>query len=346
MADHEVIEDISLKSVLGGFISSYAERDTSMAFSNWLAGRLLQEMPDMQKETSEKLADEIIEAVAAYDRTLDELNAAVDAGQSKEGWFAERLSEAYAGMQPDAAGERLEQIEYSIAASNMQLMQEIGETQTDMEVDEAGTADAEDVEWNKYSLKNKAYEIGEQASLIGTAVAANVVRDRVKDGETEENSGIGDIVKETLQDGLKKNPSEVKAVVAGAVKVAAEKGLDDMLPEDTPMETIGAVAGAAVESAEALADVANGKSTILDATEKIARAGITVACHLAGNVIKKGVSKIPVVGPLVANVSGVLVDHAASKFSDHVCEGIRSVATTAKKAVKGVFRKIGKALFS
>lgn len=346
MDDYEFAEGTSLKSVLGSFISAYAERDRDMGFPDWLTDRLCLEMPDMSEKDGKNLADKIIEAVAAYDRTLDELNAAVDAGQSKEGWFAERLSEAYAGMQPDAAGERLEQIECSIAASNMQLMQGIDETQTDMEVDGADTVDTDVVEWNKYSLKNKTYGIGEQVILSGMAVVANVVKDRVQGNETGETADIGDIVKETLQDGLKKEPEEVKAVVAGAVKIAVEKGVDDMLPEDTPIETIGALAGAAVESAKALDDMANGKSTMLDTAEKTARASITAMCHCVGDVIKGGVSEIPVVGPLIADLSGDLIDHVAAKFAEHICEGFHSMVVAAKKSATKIINRVGNVLFS
>ena len=70
MENNKNTEELSLKHILGSFIGSYAERDRGVEFSDWLEGRILQEMPDMPKETGKKLACEIIEAVAGYEKTL------------------------------------------------------------------------------------------------------------------------------------------------------------------------------------------------------------------------------------------------------------------------------------
>lgn len=330
MENNKFTEEISLKSILGSFIDSYAKRDKSIAFSAWLGDRLRQEMPDMSAETGEKLAGDIIEAIADYDKTLNELNHAVDAGQSKEEWFAERLAGTYDGMPLDVVGEKLQQIESDLTASNMRLMQEIGETQ----INRASVADADSIEWNEYSVKDKAYGIGKQVILSGMAVAASVVKDGMQDSETVD---IADIVKETLQDGLKKDPEEVKAVVAGVVKVAAENNLVDI-----PDETIFDMAGVAVEGAEALYDVACGESTMMDAMDKIGRAGVVAGCRYCASVLKGFLATIPF-GPLVASLLGGLLDHMKTpKFAENVYTVFHDSAVAAWKSAKEfVTEKIG-----
>ena len=64
------IEETALKDVMGKFVSSYAVRNKSVNFSNWLATQLQEEIPDMLECTSQMLSGDIIDAVAGYDQTL------------------------------------------------------------------------------------------------------------------------------------------------------------------------------------------------------------------------------------------------------------------------------------
>lgn len=322
MDNSKFTEEASLKSILGGFIDSYAKRDKSIGFSDWLGNKLQQEIPDMPKEAGGKLADDIIAGIAGYDKTLDELNHAVDAGQSKEEWFAERLAETYADMSFDDVGGKLQQIESDLTASNIQLMREINETQ----IGGASTADAGSIEWNEYSIKDMAYEIGKQIILSGMAVAANVVKDKMQDSEAVD---IADIIEENLQDGLKNDSEEVKAVVASAIKVAAENGLVDI-----PEETIFDVAGVAVEGAVALFDVACGKSTMMDAMEKIGRAVVATGCRCCAVALKGYLLTIPF-GPLVVGLLGGLLDHMKTpKFAENAYTVIHDAAIATWEGMK------------
>lgn len=330
MDNNKNTEELSLKHILGSFIGSYAERDRDMEFSDWLEGRLLQEMPDMPKEVGEKLAGEIIEAASGYGKTLDELNAAVSAGQSKEEWFAERLVETYAGMPEDAVGEGLQQVENALAVSNTQLMQEIDGTRED--VIDVVDADAAPVMWNEYSIKSKVYEIGRQVIMSGMAVAANVLKNKAQDNETAD---ISDIVRDTLQDALKEDPDEVRAAVAGAVKVAAVRGIEERVLDDTPTETICDIAGVAVESAAALSDAASGECTMTEALDRIGRAGIAAGGRCIGSALKGGLSKIPLIGSVAVDLAGGLIDHVTGpEFADNVYNAVRGAAVAAWEGIR------------
>lgn len=330
MKKREFTEQTTLKEILDSFMGSYIERDGNVEFSDWLENKLRLEMPNLSEKAGKKLAGEIIEAVTAYDRTLGELNKAVEAGQSKESWFVERLAENYADMPVADAGEKLLQIEESVVTSNQQLMQEICEEQTEAETTEAD--DKAPVEWDEYSIKNTAREIGNQVVMTGMAVAANVVKERL---QSEDTSGIGNVLKETLQDGLIKDSGEVKAVVAGAVKVAAEKGLKNIVPKDTTIDVIGNVAGAAVEGSKALCDAATGKSTMYEAVEKVVKAVIAAGGYLASKVIKGKIKKVPYVGGILVDLAGGLLDRLHSpKFANNAYNMIRDAAVDTWKGVK------------
>lgn len=224
-------KNTQLKDTLNSFITSYAERNSEVGFSEWLEQKLQQEIPSLSKEASKKLTEDIIQAVADHDSTLNDLNSAVESGQQTDEWLAENLEEEYKDMPQETVGEKLLQLESDYAASNIKLM----ENGTN-KLDETSTfAEDEQVSWDKYSLKSKIYDIGKQVAMNGIAITATALKNKVESGE---ELNIGDAVTETLQDGLIEDTSEVKAVVAGAMKAVAEKGIEKALPEDTPTEYI------------------------------------------------------------------------------------------------------------
>lgn len=323
-----------LKDTLNNFIISYSERSNEIDFSEWLNQKLQQEIPNLSQEAGKKLTSEIIQAVSDYENTLSDLNTAIDSGVSKEEWFAEKLEESYQDMPQDTAGEKLLQIEEAYAVSNMQLM----ENDCNIEIEGTTVGEEETIVWNKYSLKNKVYDIGKQVAMSGAAVAANALKVRLEDGEAPD---ISDTVKETLQDGLIKDSSEVKAVVAGAVKAAAEKGLEKALPSDTPTEYICDMAGAAVEGAEALFDAARGKITVTEALDKGGRAAVAAGCRIGRSALKGAVSKVPYVGPLLVDLLGGLFDHMESpEFFNNVYVVVHDAAKATWQGIKEKGKRI------
>jgi hypothetical protein len=331
------IEEKELKNMISGFLEAYAERDQSVDFPGWLSDRLQEEMPNMSAEASGRLAAEIIESIAEYDRTLGELNDAIEAGQSKESWLADRLTETCADMPDNEAGTGLRCIYNDLNASNGKLMQELEDEFDGNVIDVEAT---EIVEWNEYNLMDEALNVGKQAATTGLAVLADGVKASLESGEAAD---MGEIIGQALQESMDVAKDEVKAVVAGAVRVAANKGLTEMLPADTPTEVIGDVAGAAVESAGAMLDLAMGKTTMVEAMEQVGRANVAAACRLGARLLRGVVFRIPYVGPLIAVAANGLFKHFESpKFADNIYPAVRNAAKTAWEGIK----QTGKALFN
>lgn len=314
-------ENPALKNVLGDFISSYTQRDQNIDFSVWLADKLRQEIPDLTVEAGHRLAVEIVEAVAGYDKTLQRLNAAIDAGQSKEEWLSEQLSEAYSDMPLDAAGESLQHLEDELISANMQLMGEIDRSQVaDISVVEG---DAAPVEWNEYSVKNQVRDIGQQVNSLALSVAAGALG---RNSSAEETAA-------TLH-GIKAPPGELKAVVAGAVRVCAEKGLMDALPADTPIEVVGDFAGVAVEGAGALCDAANGEIPMTEAMDRIGRAGVAAGCRAGAGYLRGWLMTFPY-GPVLVDLLGGLLDYMESpQFINNVYPIVQGAAVAAWEGIK------------
>lgn len=324
----------TLKNMVGSFMESYAQRDREMDFSAWLENRLRQEMPELPEGSERKLVQNIVAAVADYDRTLAELDKAIDAGISKEEWFVEQIAEDCAGMAYDDAGEKLLQIDQVLTTSDMQLMQEMDGTQQ-CEVEET---DVDSTEWNQYSIKHEIHEIGRKACFAGLAVSANAVRCREEaDGEI----GIGDAVREALREDMVTAPHEVKAVVAGAVKVVAEKRLEDALPFDTSIEDISDMAGVAVEGAEALFDAASGEISALEAVDRIGRATVVSACRIGKRTLQGCLARVPLVGSLLVDVFGGLLEHMESQaFYENVYTVVHDAAVATWEGIKEFGRRI------
>lgn len=319
MNNNEFEKDTSLGSVLGGFIGSYANRDTNVAFPDWLADRLRQELPELEQDASARLANDIIGAIAGYDKTLHDLNRAVEAGQSKEEWLSEQLEEVYAGMPLNAAGEALQRMEIDLLSSNMQLMG--GSNQSAP----GGTsaAETESGEWNRYSIKAKIYNIGRQLQAAVLFAAANALNRHL---HGEDAGKINAIIRDALQGALKASPEEVKAVVAAAIQVAAEKGFKDILPSNTPIEVICDLAGAAVEAAEALYDAANGDISLTEALDRAGRAVVAAGCRYGAGYLREKLVRLPC-GPILVDLLGGLLDHLESpKFFENVYATIRDLA--------------------
>jgi predicted house-cleaning noncanonical NTP pyrophosphatase (MazG superfamily) len=328
MSDNEK----NLKNVMSDFLGSYAERDQSEDFNRWLAGRLQEEMPDMSADEGEKLGADIIEAVAGYDRALGELNDAIESGQSKESWLADKMMEACGDMPDNEAGGKFRQLYNDLDASNTELM-----CMMDGAESEIADGEIEEVaDWNEYSLKSEALNIGKQAVMAGLGVMANGIKESRESGEA---AAMGEVISDALKEGMDVAKHEVKAVVAGAVKVAANKGLTSMLPEDTPVEFIGDMAGAAVESAEAMLDVAMGKSTMTEAMDKAGRASVAVVCRHAALALKGAIIQVPYVGPILVWLAGGLFEHIESpQCAENV---YKTVSDIAKATWKGIKERVG-----
>lgn len=323
----------NLKSVVGSFVEAYVGRDRETDFSLWLEDKLRQEMPELPEGSERKLVQEIAAAVADYDRSLAELNAAMDAGVSKEEWFAEQMEQGCVGLEDGEAGQRLLEIEQELTVSDVQLMQEMDGTQQY----EAEEADAAQAGWDRYSIKQEIGDIGKKACLAGLAVSANAVRYRAEaDGEI----AIGDAVREALREDMVTAPQEVKAVVAGAVKVAAEKKLEASLPFDTAIEDIADMAGVAVEGAEALFDAASGEISALEAVDRIGRAGVVSACRIGKRALQGRLARVPVAGPLLVDLFGGLLEHMESPvFYENVYTVVHDAAVATWEGIKDFGRR-------
>lgn len=300
-----------LKNVLDDFLSAYAQRDRNMPFQDWLVDMLREKLPDLTVEAGRALVDGIASAVNGFNQKLREVDAAPASGLSKEGWLVEQLVKSRSALPSEEAGKQFLEMEDELIHSNTAVLSMDGGQDTkipDAVADPAG--------WNKDTLKKKAREIAEQVVLAGLGVAANAAKHKM-DGD--DSLKLRDAVGEALQNGLTNSLEEVKMLVAGAIRVAAENGAVAGLDKDTPIEVFVSIAGFVVEGGQAIFAAANGRIKPEEAVEKVCKAGIA-ACAYSVDILKWHIQgQFPVIGTVAVELLGGLFDHMKSpEFVDNV----------------------------
>lgn len=134
---------------------------------------------------------------------------------------------------------------------------------------------------------------------------------------------------------VQSDPEEIKAVVSGAIRAATEKGLTDLLPQDTPTEVIGELSGVAVEGARALFGAANGSISTTEAMDMTGRATFAAACRLGSGALRELVSEADLPGgTILVELFGFLCDCIESpEFIDEVYPAVRNVVIAARNWV-------------
>lgn len=106
------------------FIQAYHEKEESDTEGNWLFHQLQEELPEKPEAEIRAMTEEIRSSVAEAEKNLQDINAACDAGETAEGWFARKVSEAASGMSVVEFGNYLSGIDEVLSISN-DMMREV-----------------------------------------------------------------------------------------------------------------------------------------------------------------------------------------------------------------------------
>lgn len=199
-------------------------------------------------------------------------------------------------------------------------------------------------DWNVYNTKELALNLGRNAGLAGIHAAVLTTGfdmvSKVVQGEKIEADEVVDLALKSGSD------AGVKAAAAGALKVAAEKGMVTLIPPGTPAGMIANIACLGIENAKILAKVATGEISMSEALDKMGRTSTSMIYGLGwgGTGMLMGVwvlSLVPLVGPLVGGVVGGIVGYmAGSKFGEAVYDGVKKIGHAAKSAAKTAWNTV------
>ena len=114
-----------LRPVVHRFMQSYAKKPAEVSDESWLTGQLSRELPEKTPTEIQVMSHEIIESVASFDENMKSVNAACDAGQSKEEWFADKMQEASVGVSVNEYGNYLANIDRTLEEANKIMMDKV-----------------------------------------------------------------------------------------------------------------------------------------------------------------------------------------------------------------------------
>ncbi len=196
---------------------------------------------------------------------------------------------------------------------------------------------------NEYTLKNTALSIGRQACYAGVQNAAVAVgRDLAQKVINGEEIDGDEVVKKAVDAGVDEG---VKVAVAGAIRVAGEKGL---IPQIQQLKggsgnVCANVAFVAIENIKVAKQVADGRLTVHEGLEVMAQttgacvAGIAVAAK-GGAIVGSALGSVvgpwgTAVGGFVGNAAGYI---AGSTIGGAVMQGAKELYDGARSVVKNV----------
>jgi len=79
------------KKIFNYFWESFKNKDEKETDEIWLKKQLMNEMPELSKEKSEKYSNECIKSLKTFDEKSKSLKAACEKGKSKNSWLTNEL---------------------------------------------------------------------------------------------------------------------------------------------------------------------------------------------------------------------------------------------------------------
>lgn len=271
-----------------------------------------------------------------------------DANATKEGF----KNGDYRGQRKGVPKDQVDQIEGAEAEWEYKDVKGKGLTKKEakrkQQEAQKGNEEALKEDWNHYEVKRLAKNVGKKAAFAGVtsagiSVGYEVVSKTIKGEEIEAEEVLSNAVKTGIDTGG-------TVALAGAIKVAAEKGMIKIIPKGTPGGTIANIVYTGVENAKILGKISTGELSVKKGLNKMEEitTSTTLGTILAakGTAIGAGIgaaalSWIPVVGTGVGAavggfVGGTVSYIAGSKVGKAVAKTAQKVRKTAKKVAKKV----------
>lgn len=205
---------------------------------------------------------------------------------------------------------------------------------------EAQSGEWNDLNWNEYKLQDIAVGIGKQAgrsALLGVGIGfgTSVVK------QTIENHGVVDI-KEASVSGLRSGGEfGLKAIIAGVIKVASEKGMITIVPKGTPAGTIANIVHVAVENVKVVSKMATGELTLEEGANEMEKVTLSTIAGIAagakGGMIGAEVGAFA--GPVGVAVGGFIGASIGYMFGSGIAEKLVKTVQLFRKKVFNAVRE-------
>lgn len=333
-------EKNGLFSLAKGMLSSWLGKPQELSTEEWLSNNLIEHLG----EEAAKVAENLMGGIDSFNDSLRQIEEKCAAGSTKEEWLQGKLNDMPAESE-QAKGEYLSSVNTALAIGNtavQKILHNSGETIELKESEENITG--EPAEWNKLSIKAMTGNLVQQVVLSGIgggALSASCERVEIEAGES---------LADTIDPASEPVGSEVdvgfKAVAAGALKVAGDKGIIPFITKKTPLCVLSTIACWGVESVRTVGQVFRGQLSVTKAVERMGRVSSAAVGDLCVNgVAAKFLTAIPIIGPVVGVALGESITKAANnKVTQMVYEGFKKIQPVVTQVAETTYKAVNKVI--
>lgn len=305
-------------------VSDYAANKDSVTVSDWLTAFLTEKMTERNPEQIKESVNTIINTIESLTATRNEMNAAVKAGQTSEGWFANKILSQ--GNENSFIARQVAKIREGLNEA-FKEHGGINEGVIDIIPEEA----LNDGDWNKYRLIDA---LEQTATAAGQTAIASFNDDNLPNII---ESGLSEIAEENpaVESLIIAADKGLKAVISG-VSLAAEEYVHSVLPFVTD-EDVAALSDTYLETLSSLAKVAKGEYSVKDALINIkntAIVSITNAWNSHKGQIKEAVHTFLGEGAKTIRNNVVSTLGSVVKGEIKLSDAVKKVVPAAKTFIK------------
>ncbi|MDO5296423.1 MAG: hypothetical protein Q4F00_07310 [bacterium] len=348
-----VSECRQFQPVLSDFMQAYI-RSSGHPAEKWLCAKLREHLPEKSQAEIEGIAEDITLALRTTSDKKQSLTAAIEAGRSKESWFASEAKNAALSLPSQETAQFLHNLNTAITNANAALYQNIvaqaGVVSPNSHLgswnSEAQSGSWNELDWSEYHTKDLAISIGKQA--IQAAVQSAVsgvgfdIAQRLWKGEEIEGRSV-------IETALKRGADAgVKSAAAAAIKVGVDKKIITCIPKDTPASALANIAYVGIENAKVMGQIATGELSVKEGLDKMEQTSVSalagLACSAEGAAIgaaegaKIGAALGTVFGPagtaVGSFIGGTVAYMAGSSLGASVVKGAQKLQDGALKVVR------------
>lgn len=337
---NEIISETAAEQfskILQDAITDYSENKETMPVKDWLHGYLNRELTERSAEEIQSICGEIIGTVNRHNEKIKLMNEALANGKSAENWFVNDVMSS--GGSPGV-------IAKETIACDAALNVIIGNAEQ-LDIENIPESEWADEKWNTYRLKEV---ILETVSDAAEAAMKNISDDLTSEIYQHVSQSVA-ANKELKDPLLDPADSGLKAAAAGAVRAAADKSIIAELPKETETDVITEVASLAVENANVLAQIGNGKLSSSEGLAKIKNNYIATIAGMFGEERGAAIGALigamfgPVgtaVGGFIGKVLGRFAGEKLAEAAPAIFDKMRCMAKIAAEKTSNTAAGIGK----
>lgn len=263
----------SFKQILKTWVNEFSEKNDVIT-ENFISSKLQEELG----ENALPVKNEILSGIETYERNKSDIQKAIQNGQSKEEWLADKLQVSTAGL------EKNEQIKV-LASLHENLTSALGiETATNTEQ-----------EYFELEGNMLVKSVGELATARVMQVFGE--EDAIE-GQDFEETEYSEFVEQSLE---RNTDSDLKKIASAALITLVKKGKIPLIPSATPVNAVVQIACFGIDHAKTIIRIAKREISLTEGLSIIARDAISTIFGILGGSEGKidgiGLAKrIPVLG--------------------------------------------------